>query len=304
MSPRTALHIGAGVLIAVIVVFTASSMQTGTGGTFSDILKVQTTTPIIWVVDFLAAAIIFASWFFPHMISRFKKIMENQSEQYQEQLDSMIERASEADNINDEYATKIEMMEEQLVRQQKDYGDQISTLEQSAKILKQILDVELRQLTSHSMNMLQVPLEANMRQMEAMSMSMQLHRGEVRKIRHDIHEIQAHLAHGDHIQVTMLDLEAEVNAIPPVSSAVSNGMNILEAATVSEQEADPQLDIPMTDQESSLEIDLSKEYEKDSHLTFSESHPELIDSTERILMPRKKRIDQLLDSGSPSLTAS
>src|SRR5690349_11977507 len=72
MKARTALHIIIGSLIAVTLIYFASSLQAGSGSGLADLVNVQRKTPVLWVVDACALGFFGAMWWYAVMLNNFK----------------------------------------------------------------------------------------------------------------------------------------------------------------------------------------------------------------------------------------
>lgn len=191
MKPRTALHILIGVMLAVAIVFIASSLIAGSGSGLSQMIEAQRTNPILWLVDALALSVLGGLWFYALMLNHFQGYMESQSNLHVEQLNEMIERTNQVENANGEYADRVDRMELDMTRQRRDYSDQISTLEGAAEARHQVFEHETRQIAEHAYNAFQDRMIETSRQLETMAMSIQYQRGELKRMIQEIESLQS-----------------------------------------------------------------------------------------------------------------
>lgn len=191
MKPRTALHILIGVMLAVAIVFIASSLIAGSGSGLSQMIEAQRTNPILWLVDALALSVLGGLWFYALMLNHFQGYMESQSNLHVEQLNEMIERTNQVENANGEYADRVDRMELDMTRQRRDYSDQISTLEGAAEARHQVFEHETRQIAEHAYNAFQDRMIETTRQLETMAMSIQYQRGELKRMIQEIESLQS-----------------------------------------------------------------------------------------------------------------
>ena len=194
MKPRTALHIIVGLLVAIALVFFATNLQAGVGSSMSSMIAAQRRAPILWIIDACAVAIVGVMWWYAIILSQFQEFMDHQGKQHHEQLDDMIERTSDLEQLNDSYADRIERLEAELARQFKDLSDQVTTLEASSDARRKVFEIETRRISEHAFRIFQAQLEANTRHVEAMSMALQFQRSELRRLRHEFRELQHELA--------------------------------------------------------------------------------------------------------------
>ena len=191
MKPRTALHILIGVMLAVAIIFIASSLIAGSGSGLTQMIEAQRSNPILWLVDALALSVLGGLWFYALMLNHFQGYMESQSNLHVEQLNEMIERTNQVENVNGEYADRVDRMELDMTRQRRDYSDQISTLEGAAEARHQVFEHETRQIAEHAYNAFQDRMIETTRQLETMAMSIQYQRGELKRMIHEIESLQS-----------------------------------------------------------------------------------------------------------------
>jgi hypothetical protein len=194
MKPRTALHILVGLLIAVTLVFFASNLQAGRGSSLSDMVNAQRHTPLLWVVDICAVAIIGGMWWVAAILNHFHSFVDHQATQHLEQLDDMIERTSDLESVNDSYADKIEQLEAELARQFRDLADQVTTLEAAADTRRQVFEIETQRISEHANQLIYSQVDGNTRQVEGMSMALQVQKGDLRRLRNEICDLENELA--------------------------------------------------------------------------------------------------------------
>ena len=191
MKPRTALHILIGVMLAVAIIFIASSLIAGNGSGLSQMIEAQRSNPILWLVDALALVVLGGLWFYSLMLNHFQGYMESQSNLHVEQLNEMIDRTNQVENANGDYADRADRMELDMTRQRRDYSDQISTLEGAAEARHQVFEHETRQIAEHAYNAFQDRMIETNRQLETMAMSIQFQRGELKRMIHEIQSLQS-----------------------------------------------------------------------------------------------------------------
>ena len=191
MKPRTALHILIGSMLGAALIFIASGLVAGQGSGFEQMVAAQRTNPILWLVDACGLAILGCMWFYSLMLNHFQGYLENQSNQHVTQLNEMIDRTSELENVNDEYADRVDRMEVDMTRQLRDYSDQISTLEEAAVARHQVFEMESRRISDTGYESFRRQLVDTSRQLEAMTMGIQFQRGELRRMREELRTLQA-----------------------------------------------------------------------------------------------------------------
>jgi hypothetical protein len=190
MNNRTVLYLVVGFLAASILIVFASNLQAGSGSSLMEMLNAQRRTPLLWVVDACALGLLGAVGWYAVLLNQFQKVTSHQAQQHIEQLDDMIERANELERVNDDYSDRIERLEAELHRQTRDLTDQIATLEAASDARRGMIEAETHHLPGTSLDSFLTSLDANTRQVEAMNMAVQFQRGEIRKLRQEIHNLQ------------------------------------------------------------------------------------------------------------------
>lgn len=190
MRIRTLLHFITGTLLAGIIIFVGTALQAKGDLTLSAFLAAQKATPALWALDICAIGFIGIALGYSAMMNHFHNYIEEVRVQHQDQLDTMIERTVELEEANAEYADRIERLEAEMLRQSKDYHDQITTLEVAADARQALFVSENRRATEIAYRSFQGQLEANIRQLEAVNSSLHYQRSELRKLRHDVRDLQ------------------------------------------------------------------------------------------------------------------
>ena len=194
MKPRTVLIAVVGLLVSIALVFFASNLQAGTGSSLAEMMTAQRHTPLLWVVDACAAGFLAGICWYAVMLEQFQSFVDGQATQHLEQLNDMIERTSNLEQVNDSYADRIEQLEAELARQFRDLADQVATLEAAADTRRQVFEVEARRISEQAHHLFETQLEHNTRQLEALSAALRFQRGDLRRLSHESGELQHELS--------------------------------------------------------------------------------------------------------------
>lgn len=218
MKPRTALHVLVGTLVAVALIFFASNLQAGSGSSLAQMAYAQRRTPTLWIVDACAVAFLACVWWIAVLIDHFQTFVDHQSRQHYEQLDDMIERTTQLEQVNDSYCDRIERLEAELARQFRDLVDQISTLEAAADARRRVFEMETRRISEHAYRLFEAQLQRNTSQVEAVQIALQFQRSELRRLRQDIRQLRLN---ADPQQIALPD-STELPAIGPGPLAIES----------------------------------------------------------------------------------
>lgn len=181
------MHVAIGTLVAMALVFFATSLQTGGGGSPVEMLNAQRHSPQLWVVDLCALGLIAGMWWVAVLSNHFQGFIEYQATQHHDQLNDMIERTSELEQTNDSYADQLEQLEVGVTRRFTEISEQISALETVAEMRRKVFEMEARRMAESANHDLLTQLNTNTDQVEAVAASLQVHRSELRRLRHAVH---------------------------------------------------------------------------------------------------------------------
>ena len=184
------MHVAIGTLVAMALVFFATSLQTGAGSSLAEMLNAQRHSPQLWVVDLCAFGLIAGMWWVAVLSNHFQGYIEFQATQHLDQLNDMIERTSELEQTNDSYADQIERIEGEVTRRFAEVSEQISAMETVAEARRGVFEMEARRIAESANRDLLTQLDANTDQVEAVSATLQVHRSELRRLRHAVHGLQ------------------------------------------------------------------------------------------------------------------
>ena len=190
MRLRIALHVIFGTLVAVAAIFFSSSVVAGPGRGLAAIVEAQRHVPVLWLFDVCAAGFIPLMWCFAITVNHYQRLAEYQAAQHLEQLNDMIERTLDLEQTNDAHADQIERLQAEMSRRFNDLASQVAALEAVEQTRRDVFEMEMRRFTETIHRSLQVQLDANQDQVEAVSASLQFHRSELRRLRHQVRELQ------------------------------------------------------------------------------------------------------------------
>lgn len=175
MKQRTPLYAFLSVLFAFFLIACATALVTGYSHRPADWLEAQR-RPILWLVDFSALYTLVLVAFFV-VYERMARLQAREllrlREEHHAQLEQMTAHMNEADRGMEEYEDKIAQMKEETHQ------------------MREGFEAEARRLTEQAFQALQGQVEAHARQMEAINLALQYHRGELRELRHNMRLIQA-----------------------------------------------------------------------------------------------------------------
>ena len=191
MKLRSALYVIIGTLVAVALVFFSTRLQPGAGSSLAEMVNAQRHTPLLWLVDVYVLGLAAAMWWFAVMSNHFQRYNNYQATQHRDQLNEMIERTLDLEQTNDSYADQIERLDAEVARRFRNLTDQITALETIADTRREVFEMEARRIAEHSQRRLQTQIDTNTDQVEAIGVSLQFHRSELRRLRQHIRDVQA-----------------------------------------------------------------------------------------------------------------
>src|SRR5437588_359523 len=101
MKLRIAQHVVVGTLVALALVFFASSLAAGPGSGLAAMATAQRAMPLLWIVDVCALGLIAGMWWVAVVSNHFQTFADHQAAQHFEQLNDMIERTLDLEQAND-----------------------------------------------------------------------------------------------------------------------------------------------------------------------------------------------------------
>lgn len=120
MKARTAFPLLIGTLTAGTLIFIATCIQCGNDLSFVTLIDAQRRTPLLWMIDLCAMAMIAAAWWYTAMLEQFRVTLDLHTDSHAEQLDRMIARTLEAEQLCDSQSQRIEQLEAELARYHQD----------------------------------------------------------------------------------------------------------------------------------------------------------------------------------------
>ena len=193
MKLRTVLHILLGLAAAALLISVATSLQAGIGSDADALMNAQRRTPLLWIVDACAIGLVIGIWWFAVMSSHFKDFVDHQAAQHQAQLDTVVERSLDLEVINDHNNGEISRIELDIARRFRELTDQIAVMERASEARHTALALETRRVAEHSFRQLENRLDSNTGQVDAMSVTLQYHRGELRRLRQHVRNLEAEM---------------------------------------------------------------------------------------------------------------
>lgn len=190
MRLRTTLYVVIGTLVAASLVFFSSSLVAGPATGLSGMIAAQRQMPVLWLWDVVALGIVAMMWWLAVISDHFQGFADHQAAQHQEQLDEMIGRTLELEQNNDSYADQIESLEAEIRRRFSDLADQIAALENVAESRRTVFEMEARRIAETANRALQTQVDSNTDKVDAVTASLQFQRGELRRLRQQVHELQ------------------------------------------------------------------------------------------------------------------
>jgi len=154
------------------------------------ILTAQQHSPILWIFDVTGAGLIVLIFFFGAMSGAYQRAMEYQTGQYLGQLNEMIERMADLEQVNDTSIDRIEQVESDIARRFHDVSSQLAALENVGDARREVFELEMRRSGETAVRKMQDQLDSTADQVEAIGASLQFHRGELRRLRQQMRELQ------------------------------------------------------------------------------------------------------------------
>lgn len=174
MKPRYTFYIVLSVLFALFFVGCATALQTRYSSYPADWLHAHRVYPVMWLIDLCALYTLALSGY----AIRYQRLVQLQSremlrlrEEHLQQLDELTAQAEELEKTNAAYA------------------EQATSLNEEKKALQSTFEAEARRLTEQAFRALQGQVDANTRQMEAINLALQYHRGELKELRHNLRHV-------------------------------------------------------------------------------------------------------------------
>jgi hypothetical protein len=190
MKLRNALHVVIGTVFVSALVYFASSVVAGRATGFAGVLAAQEHSPILWIFDVTGAGLIALICFFAFASSYYQRAMEYQAGQYLGQINEMIERMSDMEQATDACIDRVEQVETDASRRFHDVAGQMSALEQIADTRREVFEMEMRRTGETAVRKMQDQLDSTADQVEAITATLQFHRGELRRLRQQVRELQ------------------------------------------------------------------------------------------------------------------
>jgi hypothetical protein len=227
MKLRIALSFVVALLLAAALVLFASNLQAGTGANIGQMVSAQRHTPLLWVVDGCAVALVAGSCRVALLLAQFQAFVQHQAAQHHDQLNDMIERTTELEHVNDAYSDRIERLEAELASQFRDLSDQVATLEAAADARHKVFETETRRISDHAFRLFQSQLARNTGQLEAVHRALQLQRDELRRLRQEMRDLQLEVAPEHALRVRLPRMAGGENGIPAIATgriAIDSGL--------------------------------------------------------------------------------
>src|SRR5262249_20856240 len=154
-----------GLLVALSLVYYATSLQAGNGSSLAEMLHAQRITPLLWLVDGCGVGILCVMGVFGTMLNHFQDYITHQSLEYQDQLAAMIEHTTQIEDSSNMYADRMEeltqkqkedaariaALEAELNQKQRDYQDQVSTLEAAGIARREVFETDSRLIAQEAL---------------------------------------------------------------------------------------------------------------------------------------------------------
>jgi len=171
MKKRTLLFLLLGLVVAVVLIAAATALETGNSSNLQVWLRAHAHTPLLWMLDGCSVIIFLGIGLLGVAFNGFQEQARQESDDYAQQLDQLLERTEELAKLNDEYARRI------------------ADLEEAGEARQESFQSEARRLTEQAFHALSGQVDANARQLDAVNMAMQYQRAELKELRANLRAV-------------------------------------------------------------------------------------------------------------------
>ena len=215
MKPSTILRLIISVVVAVAFVLGATFAEASNSLNPTALWWAQRQLPLLWMVDgfaLLALLPVFGSAILQTRLARKSEEIAQLRNGHETQMEDMIQHSEEVERINIQQSKSLEALEATVEA----LSVRLNAMDADNKAHQANMEAEARRLAVDAFTALAGEVQANTRQMEAVSLAMQYQRAEIQQLRQNVRATQRPQEISEIARLTPYELAALEGDAPPL----------------------------------------------------------------------------------------
>ncbi len=215
MKPGTILRIIISVVVAVAFVLGATFAEASNSLNPTALWWAQRQLPLLWLIDsfaLLALLPVFGSAILQTRLAHKSEEITQLRSQHETQMEDVVQHSEEVERINIQQSKSLEALEATVEA----LSARLNAMETDNRAHQANMEAEARRLAVDAFTTLAGEVQANTRQMEAVSLAMQYQRAEIQQLRQNVRATQRPLEISEVARLTPYELAALEGDAPPL----------------------------------------------------------------------------------------